>query len=247
MVFNPTYRKAISFYKTSVPGLLLVLVFSFVLLFGFFKATFPDVFYQRASGKIDTAITGIAYYQNNHTLKLKLEPGGLILYQSYPTWWYAPHPKAAELKSGKQVDVFIKRSTGTFFGIKTTDNGTKQEETAKPENDNINATNSTTESSGRIIQPAWFDILNNYFNSSSILLLLLTCLLLIAVYHYAEVIKNVYLWMPYAIGILVMAVFWGYLNLILFIAIATVVLKFIIKKRKEKQIENLALTSTSTH
>ncbi|AOM78219.1 hypothetical protein [Pedobacter steynii] len=205
------YKKAISFYKTSWPGLILVVIFSFTFLFGFLKAGFPDLFYKQATGKIDTAITGIAYYQNNHTLKLKLEPGGLVLQQSYPLWWYAPHPKATDLKSGKQVSVFIEQSTGNFFGIKTTE---------------------------KVIQPAWFDILTDYFNSAFILLVLISSFLLISIYHYGEIIKNIYLWLPYSLGILALTVFWGYLNLIIFVVIAIIVLKYILKKRKAQQLNS---------
>ncbi|NQX42864.1 hypothetical protein SAMN05421820_113114 [Pedobacter steynii] len=203
------YKKAISFYKTSWPGLILVVIFSFTFIFGFLKATFPEAFYEKASGKIDTAIIGIGYYQNNHTVELKLGTGNLVLHQNYPLWWYAPHPKAADLKSGKQVSVLIKKSTGGFFGIKA---------------------------GGKVIQPAWFDILTDYFNSRSILMVMIACFLLISIYHFGEVIKNVYLWMPYALGILALTVFWGYLNLIIFVIVALVVLKYILKKRKAQQL-----------
>lgn len=205
------YKKAISFYKTSWPGLILVVIFSFTFLFGFFKAAFPETFYEKNIGKIDTAIIGIAYYQNNHTLELKLEPGDQTLHQSYPLWWYAPHPKATDLKSGKEVSVFIKKSTGSVFGIKSEE---------------------------KVIQPAWFDILIDYFNSSGVLFLMVACFLLISVYHYGEVLKNVFLWMPYALGVLTLTVFWGYLNAIIFVIVAIVVVKYILKKRKAQQLSN---------
>lgn len=203
------YKKAISFYKTSWPGLILVVIFSFTFIFGFLKVALPETFYEKASGKIDTAIIGIGYYQNSHTIALKLDSGNLVLRQSYPLWWYAPHPKAADLKSGKHVSVLMKKSTGSFFGIKA---------------------------AGKVIQPAWFDILTDYFNSPSILLLMISCFLLISIYHYMEVIKNVYLWMPYGLGIVTLTVFWGYLNLIFFIIVALVLVKYILKKRKAQQI-----------
>jgi len=205
------YKKAISFYKTSWPGLILVVIFSFTFIFGFLKAAFPETFYEKASGKIDTAIIGIGYYQNNHTVALKLDSGNLTLRQSYPLWWYAPHPKATDLKSGKQVHVWMKKSTGSFFGIKA---------------------------EGKVIQPAWFDILTDYFNSSSVLVVMIGCFLLISIYHYMEVIKNVYLWMPYALGILALTVFWGYLNVIIFGIVALVVVKYILKKRKAQQLND---------
>jgi hypothetical protein len=205
------YKKAISFYKTSWPGLILVVIFSFTFIFGFLKATFPEAFYEKANGKIDTAIIGIGYYQNNHTVELKLDSGNLTLHQSYPLWWYAPHPKAADLKSGKQVSVLMKKSTGSFFGIKV---------------------------EGKVIQPAWFDILTDYFNSRSILMVMIGCFLLISIYHFGEVIKNVYLWMPYALGILALTVFWGYLNLIIFAIVVLVVVKYILKKRKAQQLND---------
>ncbi|WP_342329183.1 hypothetical protein [Pedobacter sp. FW305-3-2-15-E-R2A2] len=205
------YKKAISFYKTSWPGLILVVIFSFTFIFGFLKATFPETFYEKASGKIDTAIIGIGYYQNNHTVALKLDSGNLTLRQNYPLWWYAPHPKAADLKSGKQVSVLMKKSTGSFFGIKA---------------------------EGKVIQPAWFDILTDYFNSPSVLVVMIGCFLLISIYHYMEVIKNTYLWMPYALGIVALTVFWGYLNVIIFTIVFLVVVKYILKKRKAQQLSN---------
>ena len=205
------YKKAISVYKTSWPGLILVVIFSFTFIFGFLKATFPETFYEKASGKIDTAIIGIGYYQNSHTVALKLDSGNLVLHQSYPLWWYAPHPKAADLKSGKQVSVLMKKSTGSFFGIKA---------------------------EGKVIQPAWFDILTDYFNAPSVLGTMIGCFLLISIYHYIEVIKNVYLWMPYALGILALTVFWGYLNVIIFTIVGLVVVKYILKKRKAQQLSN---------
>ncbi|MNV61080.1 hypothetical protein D3C71_1535720 [compost metagenome] len=67
---------------------------------------------------------------------------------------------------------------------------------------------------------------------------MISCFLLISIYHYGEIVKNVYLWLPYALGILALTVFWGYLNLIIFVVIAIIVLKYILKKRKAQQFNS---------
>lgn len=201
------YKQAILFYKTSWPGLILMLIFCFCLFFGFLKAAAPDLFYEKEMGKIDTAKIGMGYYQNNHTVSLKLAEKETLLQQDYPMWWYAPHPTARDLKSGTTVTVYKKKGSDLFYGINT------------PE---------------KTIQPAWFDILTHYFNTRLILFLMIGCLILIAVYHYRELIKNTYLWFPYAVGVLVLMIFWGYLNVIIFLIVATIVLKYILKKRKDR-------------
>jgi hypothetical protein len=69
-------------------------------------------------------------------------------------------------------------------------------------------------------------------------MVMIGCFLLISIYHFGEVIKNVYLWMPYALGILALTVFWGYLNLIIFAIVVLVVVKYILKKRKAQQLND---------
>lgn len=201
------YKQAILFYKTSWPGLILLVIFCFCLCFGFFKAALPDLFYEKATGTIDTAKIGMGYYQNNHRVTLKLREDERVLEQEYPMWWYAPHPTAKDLKSGTALSVYQKKGSTRFYGI-STDKHT--------------------------IQPAWFDILTRYFNSRLPLFLMITCLILISVYHFQELIKNKYLWLPYAAGIVVLLIFWGYLNVIIFAVIASIVLKYILKKRKNR-------------
>lgn len=201
------YKQAILFYKTSWPGLILVIIFCLCLLFGFFKAAAPNLFYEKQSGTIDTAKIGMGYYQNNHTLYLKLKEMPAALKQDYPIWWYAPHPKASDLKSGTLVSFYRKKETDRFYGISTAQ---------------------------RTIQPAWFDILTRYFNTRATLFLMLGSLILVSVYHFQELIKNRYLWFPYALGIILLLIFWGYLNVIIFLIVAAIVLKYILKKRKDR-------------
>lgn len=201
------YKQAILFYKTSWPGLILMLIFCFCLFFGFFKAAIPNLFYEKERGTIDTAKIGMGYYQNSHTISLKLQGKPQILQQTYPMWWYAPHPTANQLKTGTEVTVFIRKGTDEFYGIN---------------------------SPQRTIQPAWFDILTGYFNARLTLFLMLGCLILVTIYHYSELIKNTWLWFPYATGIFVLMIFWGYLNVIIFLILVTIVLKYILKKRKDK-------------
>lgn len=202
------FKRAIGFYKTTRPGLIIALLFTFIYCFGLMKAAFPEVFYEKVTSRIDTAVVGIAYYQNTHTLDLKLNPGSLSLRQTYPIWWYMPHPKAADLKADQEVSVYIRRSNNSFYGII---------------------------SQGKVIQPPWFDILNTYFGSRITLVLMAALLVLIALYHYREVIKNPFLWLPYAVGILILAFFWGYVNPIICLIIFGIALKYILKQRKQKE------------
>ncbi|WP_316841682.1 hypothetical protein [Pedobacter gandavensis] len=201
------YKQAILFYKTSWPGLILMLIFSFCLFFGFFKAAAPNLFYEKERGTIDTAKIGMGYYQNNHTVSLKLREKESLLEQDYPMWWYAPHPTAKDLKSGTEITVYKKKDSPRFYGI---------------------------HSDKHTIQPAWFDILTRYFNSRLPLFLMISCLILVSIYHFQELIKNTWLWLPYATGILVFLVFWGYLNVIIFLIVASILLKYILKKRKDR-------------
>lgn len=205
------YKQAILFYKTSWPGLILMLLFCFCLFFGFFKAAVPGLFYEKETGVIDTAKIGMGYYQNNHTVSLRLREKETVLEQDYPMWWYAPHPTTNNLKSGTSITVYKKKGSDHFYGIST------------PE---------------KTIQPAWFDILTRYFSTRLTLFFMIGSLILIAVYHYRELIKNTYLWFPYATGILVLLIFWGYLNAIIFLIIAAIVLKYILKKRKDSMISS---------
>lgn len=200
------YKQAILFYKTSWPGLILTLIFCFCLFFGFFKAAIPHLFYEKEMGTIDTAKIGMGYYQNTHTIALKLREKEMVLQQDYPIWWYAPHPTAHDLKSGTILTVYTKKGSDRFYGVSSDEKN---------------------------IQPAWFDILTQYFNSRLTLFLMIGCLILISVYHYRELIKNTYLWFPFALGILTLMIFWGYLNVIIFLIVATIVLKYILKKRKD--------------
>lgn len=199
------YRNAISFYKTSRPGLILVLLFSFTFFYGFLKAGAPDTFYDKVQGRIDTATFDIAYYQNHHKLTLRLNPSGISLNQNYPTWWYAPRPRAAELKAGTPVSLFADKLT--FYGIET---------------------------EHRTIQPAWFDILHDYFNATFPVFLILSSLLLIIIYHYAEVVRNPYLCMPYVLGILILCFFWGSVNLIIFMLVSGFLVRYIIRKKNSQ-------------
>ncbi|WP_316822450.1 hypothetical protein [Pedobacter gandavensis] len=203
------YKQAILFYKTSWPGLILLVIFGFSLCLGFFKAAAPDLFYEKESGTIDTAKIGMGYYQNNHTLSLKLPENESLLEQEYPMWWYAPHPTARDLKSGTEITFYKKKGSARFYGISTAKN---------------------------TIQPAWFDILTRYFNSRLPLVLMISCLILISVYHFQELIKNTWLWFPYATGILVLLFFWGYLNVIIALILGTIVLKYILKKRQNGMV-----------
>ncbi|WP_316745760.1 hypothetical protein [Pedobacter gandavensis] len=212
------YKQAILFYKTSWPGLIFMLIFGFCLLFGFFKAAAPDLFYEKETGIIDTAKIGMGYYQNNHTISIRLREKESQLQQDYPMWWYAPHPTAKDLKSGTLISVYKKKGSDRFYGISTSE---------------------------KTIQPAWFDILTRYFNTRLNLFLMIGSLILVAIYHYRELIKNTYLWFPYATGILVLLVFWGYLNAIIFLIVAAILLKYILKKRKVSIISNPVVTASS--
>lgn len=199
------YRNARSFYQTSRPGLIIAFIFCLIFAFGFFKAAFPERFYGEATGRIDTAITDVAYYQNAHKLELKMQEG-VAWNQSYPSWWYAIRPKSTDLKKGTAITLYVDSNTNQFYGIRSAE---------------------------KLIQPASFDIFYAYFNSTVVLFFVFVCLASLAIYHYREIIKNPFLWMPYATGILIISFFTGYLNPIIFLMLAAVATKFILKKRRE--------------
>lgn len=203
------YKKAIAFYKTSRPGLILALVFATVIAMGIFKAANPGFFYQRQSGVIDTAISNIGYYQRIYELRIQLQPEGKSIYQSYPIWWYAPHPDMRMLRSGTHIDLFVSSTPDQqMYGI---------------------------QSDGKVIQPAWFDILNTYFNSGTTLTIMICCLLLISIYHYVEVINNPYLWLPYAMGMLIISFFSGYLTAVILLTLSIAMIRTFIRKKKRRQ------------
>jgi len=209
------YKKAIAFYKTSWPGRILVFSFLLTIAFGFFKASNPELYYEKKSGIVDTTDTNIAYYQRNYEFSMRLKPGGQTLHQTYPIWWYAPHPNTQLLRRGTAVTMFVSSPEDQqMFGI---------------------------ESNGKVIQPAWFDILNAYFNSGTTLSIMICCMLLITIYHYHEVISNIYLWLPYAMGALIISFFSGYLTAVIFILFGLAAIKLLFKKKKPAPADTMVL------